>query len=323
MGRRIVLRKQPFPSRSAPDSFTISLLRPRLPRLPSPAFSRISQPHSSHFDPALATSLHVDAAGSTDMYANTHTRPTVYVCAPANVALVFARASPNGEKVKVKRWRRVRGERERESGVKGSRADTGLAPDCIYSSTKRFTFTKSFQLHGARRISTLLSSFRDVILLLAIVGEMQAGTVTSLSFSLSRSLSLSVSSFPSPPDDFKVVAENRFANPWRKRIEPLRSPALRSHFVLLLLGSVSFCLSLSIMGFRCSLANYEHLVGCLNSWQRCCIIARIQSARREVARANLRRERSITSLVPSNRIIAGSKYTRYNIRDFSADNRRN
>lgn len=51
--------------------------------------------------------------------------------------------------------------------VKGG-ADTGLAPDCIYSSTKRFTFTKSFQLHGARRISTLLSSFGDVILLAAI-----------------------------------------------------------------------------------------------------------------------------------------------------------
>lgn len=85
-------------------------------------------------------------------------------------------------------------------------------------------------MHGARRISTLLSSFRDVILLLAIVGEMQAGMVTFLSLSRSRgfsfslslshslSLSLSLSSpFLSLPNDFKVVAENRFANPWRKR----------------------------------------------------------------------------------------------------------
>lgn len=109
---------------------------------------------------------------------------------------------------KVKRWREIK---KRGSEVKGSQTDTGLAPDCIYSSTKRFTFTKSFQLHGACRISTLLSSFRDVILLLAIVGRCKQG----------RWLLSLPHSVPSPRNDFKVVAENRFANPWRRRIEPL------------------------------------------------------------------------------------------------------
>ena len=57
-----------------------------------------------------------------------------------------------------------------------------------------------------------------------------------------------------------------------------RTAVLRSHFVLLLLDFVSFYLSLSIMGFRCSLAKYENFVGYLNSQPRCCIIAYIQSA---------------------------------------------
>lgn len=100
--------------------------------------------------------------------------------------------------------------KKRRSKVKGSQTDTGLAPDCIYSSTKRFTFTKSFQLHGACRISTLLSSFGDVILL-AIVGRCKQG----------RWLLSLPHSVPSPRNDFKVVAENRFANPWRRCIEPL------------------------------------------------------------------------------------------------------
>lgn len=66
-------------------------------------------------------------------------------------------------------------------------------------------------MHGACRISTLLSSFRDVILLLAIVGRCKQG----------RWLLSLPHSVPSPRNDFKVVAENRFANPWRRRIEPL------------------------------------------------------------------------------------------------------
>lgn len=117
--------------------------------------------------------------------------------------------------------------------VKGG-ADTGLAPDCIYSSTKRFTFTKSFQLHGARRISTLLSSFGDVILLAAIAerrGCEQLYDSLSLSvfpfFVTPLPLSLSVSLFP---NDFKVVAGNRFANPWRRRIGAFRTLAPRFHF---------------------------------------------------------------------------------------------
>jgi len=105
----------------------------------------------------------------------------------------------------------------RKSGVKGSQADTGLAPDCIYSSTKRFTFTKSFQLHGARRISTLLSSFRDVILLLTIVGEMQAGTRWPLPLPLSLSLSLSISypALPFPRQRFQSRSRESF----RKSLE--------------------------------------------------------------------------------------------------------
>lgn len=143
----------------------------------------------------------------------------------------------------------------RRSEVKRSRTDTGLAPDCIYSSTKRFTFTKSFQLHGARRISTLLSSFRDVILLLAIVRRCKQGR---------RLLSLS-HSVPSPRNDFKVVAENRSQILGGGASSRFRTAVLRSHFVLLPLDFVSFYLSLSIMGFRCSLAKYENFVGFLNS----------------------------------------------------------
>lgn len=47
----------------------------------------------------------------------------------------------------------------------------------------------------------------------------------------STTLSLSLSLFPpSPPNDFKVVAGNRFANPWRRRIGAFRTPAPRFHF---------------------------------------------------------------------------------------------
>lgn len=42
------------------------------------------------------------------------------------------------------------------------------------------------------------------------------------------SLSLSFSPFPFP-NDFKVVAGNRFANPWRRRIGAFRTPAPRFH----------------------------------------------------------------------------------------------
>lgn len=156
------------------------------------------------------------------------------------------------------------GAKERfKSEAKGSRrvADTGLAPDCIYSSTKRFTFTKSFQLHGAHRISTLLSSFGDVILLAAMAGELQATTTEPFLypfFSLFLSLGLSLLA----ANGFKVVAGNRFANPWRRRIGPFRTPAPRFHFVHYPTTRLclSFWLSLSIMGFRRSLANYRNPV---------------------------------------------------------------
>lgn len=121
-----------------------------------------------------------------------------------------------------------------KSGVKGSAsvADTGLAPDCIYSSTKRFTFTKSFQLHGARRISTLLSSFGDVILLAAMAGGCKRRLRSRLlPISLSRTRGLSLFLSLSHANDFKVVAGNRFANPWRRRIGPFPTPAPRFHFV--------------------------------------------------------------------------------------------
>lgn len=60
-----------------------------------------------------------------------------------------------------------------------------------------------------------------------------ASNSTTLSLSLSSlfvtplPLSLSVSLFP---NDFKVVAGNRFANPWRRRIGAFRTLAPRFHF---------------------------------------------------------------------------------------------
>ena len=80
----------------------------------------------------------------------------------------------------------------------------------------------------------------------------------SLSFSLSLSLCLCLLA----ANDFKVVAGNRFANPWRRRIGPFRTPAPRFHFVHYPTTRLclSFWLSLSIMGFRRSLANCRNPV---------------------------------------------------------------
>lgn len=143
-----------------------------------------------------------------------------------------------------------------------------LAPDCIYSSTKRFTFTKSFQLHGARRISTLLSSFGDVILLPAMAGKMQA-TATK-------------PRFPLIPFSAVERLQSRSRESFRKSLEEayrafsytgtsilLRTPSGPTLPPFSLpLDFVSFCLSLSIMGFRRSLANYRNPVYRVNSFLR-------------------------------------------------------
>ena len=166
-----------------------------------------------------------------------------------------------------------------KSGVKGnsSVADTGLAPDCIYSSTKRFTFTKSFQLHGAHRISTLLSSFGDVILLAAMAEEMQATTTKLLSFSFDFSLFLSLSLsrvFLSPSVFRGERLQSRSGESFRKSSEEAyRGPFVHRHLDFTSCANptatrlcLSFCLSLSIMGFRRSLANYRNPVYRVNSF---------------------------------------------------------
>jgi len=165
--------------------------------------------------------------------------------------------------------RRLRwsGRERRRNEVKGSQTDIGLASDCVYSSTKRFTFTKSFQLHGARRISTLLSYFRDVILLLAIVERCKQER---------RLLSLP-HSVPSSRNDFKVVAENRFANPRRRRIEPLSYSSTSISFCI---ASTQPCLFLSPViynGFSLFFSEVRKFCWLpkLVAIQRCCIIAYI------------------------------------------------
>jgi len=120
----------PF-SRSTSDSFAASRFRPLSPR--------ISQPHSSQFDPIFATPLHVDA-----MIGERTRVHNVYIRVLDGVAFILLACHYQCRRL---RWS-SRELKRRRSEVKESQADAGLAPDCIYSSSKRFTFTKSFQLHA-------------------------------------------------------------------------------------------------------------------------------------------------------------------------------
>ena len=98
----------------------------------------------------------------------------------------------------------------------------------------------------------------------------------SLSISPFLSLSLSLSLFlplSLEANDFKVVAGNRFANPWRRRIGGGEAPFVHRHLDFTSCANptatrlcLSFCLSLSIMGFRRSLANYRNPVYRVNSF---------------------------------------------------------
>lgn len=165
-------------------------------------------------------------------------------------------------------------------GVKGNGADTVLAPDCIYSSTKRFTFTKSFQLHGARRISTLLSSYGDVILLPAMAGGDAGRLLRSTAATPSASTSVGGERLQSRSrESFRKSSEEAYrafsytgisislrAPPPPQLPPPKLPPFLPSPISLLPLDFVSFCLSLSIMGFRRSLANYRNPVYRVNSF---------------------------------------------------------